>query len=299
MEFIEAGGNTYIKGISDFSLEQTMECGQCFHFQKLGKEEYGLVASGKFLHARQTDDELCLFDTRADDAKTFWRHYFDLDRDYAAIKQSLLSGDDKLQEAVSTMWGVRILNQEFFETLISFIISQNKQIPHIKQIVALLSERFGNKLAECGGYGFYSFPTAAQIRDITIEELKSCKTGFRAPYIYDAVKRVNEDEFNEAELRSMQVDECNNILMNIHGVGPKVANCVSLFGLGHREAFPVDVWIKRIVESLYFEGKDIPVEKIGQFGCEQFGEYGGYAQQYLFYYGKTIKAGVKQNVNKI
>ena len=297
MRLIEDNGNTYIKELKDFSLGQTMECGQCFHFQKLAEGEYGLVASHRFLHAKQEGDELCLYDTSIEDAKDFWIEYFDLDRDYGAIKKKLLGEDDKLTEAVQTMWGVRILNQEFFETLISFIISQNKQIPHIKQIVATISKLYGDKLAEMDGYGFYSFPTIEQMKNVTEEDLKECKTGFRAPYIRDAVVRVAAGEFDEKALRNMSVAECNEMLTHIKGVGPKVANCVSLFGLGHREAFPVDVWIKRIVEMLYFDGNETAVEKIGQFGTERFGKYGGYAQQYLFYYGKSIKAG--KNINKV
>lgn len=293
MRLIEDNGNTYIKELKDFSLGQTMECGQCFHFQKLAEEDYGLVASHRFLHAKQEGDELCFYNTSIDDVKNFWIKYFDLDRDYSAIKKRLLGEDDKLTEAVQTMWGVRILNQEFFETLISFIISQNKQIPHIKQTVAAISKLYGDKLAETDGYEFYSFPTIEQMKNVTEEDLKECKTGFRAPYIRDAIVRVAAGEFDESVLRSVSVNECNDMLTHIKGVGPKVANCVSLFGLGHREAFPVDVWIKRIVEALYFDGNETAVEKIGQFGTERFGEYGGYAQQYLFYYGKSIKVGKK------
>jgi N-glycosylase/DNA lyase len=312
MRYEEKNGNTYISDLRDFSLAQTMECGQCFHFVKLAEDEYGLVAGHKFLHARQDGDVLCLFDTGLKDAQGFWTDYFDLNRDYGAIKSELLGGDGKLTEAVETMWGVRILNQEFFETLISFIISQNKQIPHIKQIVATLSRLYGEKLAEiemppsmCTDNGkkgnsasdgvleFYAFPTVEQMKNVTVEDLQACKTGFRAPYIYDAVSRVAAGEFDANALKAMSVDDCNESLIHIKGVGAKVANCVSLFGLGHREAFPVDVWIKRIVEQLYFDGQEMSVEKIGQFGCSRFGEYGGYAQQYLFYYGKTIKAGKK------
>ena len=271
-----------------------MECGQCFHFNKLGEDEYGLVASGRFLHAKQEGSDLCLFDTTEDEAESFWIKYFDLERDYSQIKAILLKEDEKLSEAIETMWGVRILNQEFFETLISFIISQNKQIPHIKQIVATISRLYGDYLAKAGSFEFYSFPTPEQMKNVTVEDLKECKTGFRAPYIKDAIDHVLAGQMNEADLRAMPVMQCNQQLMGIKGVGVKVANCVSLFGLGHREAFPVDVWIKRIVETLYFDGIDTPAERIGEFGTSRFGEFGGYAQQYLFYYGKTIKMGVKK-----
>ena len=294
MKIVQDNNNVYVKDIRDFDLGQTMECGQCFHFNKLGEDEYGLVASGRFLHAKQEGSDLCLFDTTTDEAESFWIKYFDLERDYSQIKSMLLKEDEKLSEAIETMWGVRILNQEFFETLISFIISQNKQIPHIKQIVSTISRLYGDYLAKAGSFEFYSFPTPEQMKNVTVEDLKECKTGFRAPYIKDAIDHVLAGQMNEADLRAMPVVECNQQLMGIKGVGVKVANCVSLFGLGHREAFPVDVWIKRIVETLYFDGIDTPAERIGEFGISRFGEFGGYAQQYLFYYGKTIKMGVKR-----
>lgn len=294
MKIVQDNNNVYVKDIRDFDLGQTMECGQCFHFNKLGEDEYGLVASGRFLHAKQEGSDLCLLDTTTDEAESFWIKYFDLERDYSQIKSMLLKEDEKLSEAIETMWGVRILNQEFFETLISFIISQNKQIPHIKQIVSTISRLYGDYLAKAGSFEFYSFPTPEQMKNVTVEDLKECKTGFRAPYIKDAIDHVLAGQMNEADLRAMPVVECNQQLMGIKGVGVKVANCVSLFGLGHREAFPVDVWIKRIVETLYFDGIDTPAERIGEFGTSRFGEFGGYAQQYLFYYGKTIKMGVKR-----
>jgi len=127
--------------------------------------------------------------------------------------------------------------------------------------------------------------------------LRECKTGFRAPYIYNAVEFVNNEIIKEENLRKCGVDECREQLMKIKGVGMKVANCVSLFGLGYREAFPVDVWIKRIMQSLYFDGEEHSNAEIESYGVEHFGKYGGYAQQYLFYYGKSEKIGLKNKTN--
>lgn len=220
-----------------------------------------------------------------------------MDRDYGAIKSFLLKEDEKLREAVEKMWGVRILNQEFFETLISFIISQNKQIPHIKQIVARISHDYGKYQGSVGGIDFYGFPTPQQLSQADIDALRECKTGFRAPYIYNAVEFVNNEIIKEENLRKCGVDECREQLMKIKGVGMKVANCVSLFGLGYREAFPVDVWIKRIMQSLYFDGEEHSNAEIESYGVEHFGKYGGYAQQYLFYYGKSEKIGLKNKTN--
>ena len=222
-----------------------------------------------------------------------WRDYFDFGRDYGRIKAALLQTDDTLKEAVETMQGVHILQQEFFETLISFIISQNKQIPHIKKIVSDISAKFGTYKGTYGGVDMYTFPSLDQLANASEEDFKELKTGFRAPYIMDAIRRNREGQFDKNELKSMDYDSCIKELMTIKGVGEKVANCVSLFGLGKKEAFPVDVWIKRIMETMYFGGVDTPKDKIAAFAKEQFGELGGFAQQYLFYYGKSIKMGVK------
>ena len=236
-------------------------------------------------------------DKAKEEFEKIWCHYFDLDRDYGEIKSFLLKEDEKLREAVEKMWGVRILNQEFFETLISFIISQNKQIPHIKQIVARISHDYGKYQGSVGGIDFYGFPTPQQLSQADIDALRECKTGFRAPYIYNAVEFVNNEIIKEENLRKCGVDECREQLMKIKGVGMKVANCVSLFGLGYREAFPVDVWIKRIMQSLYFDGEEHSNAEIESYGVEHFGKYGGYAQQYLFYYGKSEKIGLKNKTN--
>ena len=271
-----------------------MECGQCFHFVKLDENDYVLTAKGRVLHVSQQADTVTFYDTEEDEYVNVWKDYFDMDRDYSAVKKKLLENDNKLKDAIESMWGVRILNQDFFETLISFIISQNKQIPHIKKIVADISAKFGTYKGTYGGADMYTFPTLEQLTNASEEDFKELKTGFRAPYIMDAITRNMAGQFNEKELKNMDYDSCIKELMTIKGVGEKVANCVSLFGLGKKEAFPVDVWIKRIMETMYFDGEDTPKDKIAAFAKEQFGDLGGFAQQYLFYYGKTIKMGVKK-----
>ena len=286
MHIYYENNNTIVDNITDFDIEQTLECGQCFHFKKLDEKEYALTAFHKLLHIKQDKAALILYNTGCEDFENIWRKYFDLDRDYAKIKAHLLGSDNRLEEAVNTMDGVRILKQEFFETLISFIISQNKQIPHIKKIVAEISEKYGDYLGEVAGERFFAFPTVEQLSGVTEEQLRECKTGFRAPYIMDAVNKVGTGAVLEADLRAADCEECEKLLTQIKGVGNKVANCCMLFGLEKREAFPVDVWIKRIMEHIYFEGEPTPKEVILEFAKEHFGEYGGYAQQYLFYYGK-------------
>ena len=272
-----------ISGTKDFVLSQTLECGQCFHFQKLSDEEYYISAMDRLLHISQNGDELIFHNATEDEVQKIWLEYFDLNRDYGAIKSNLLSMDDRLNPAIEAMWGVRILNQVFFETLISFIISQNQQIPRIKQIVAALSMACGKKLSE----DMYAFPGPEDILKLSEEGVRACKAGFRSAYIIDACQKVLDGTINEDELRAISYEDCVATLKQIKGVGDKVANCVALFSLGKRSAFPVDVWIKRIMERIYFT-EETPVNVIQSFATEHFGEFGGYAQQYLFYYAREI-----------
>ena len=222
---------------SDFNLKETLECGQCFHFNMLDENEYVLTAYGQLLHIRQDDSKLVFYDTDEKMYDALWRKYFDIDRDYGKIKEELLAKDDKLKEAICAMSGVRILNQEFFETLISFIISQNKQIPHIKKIVADISEKYGTYKGDIKGIPMYTFPDVNQLRKATIDDLKDLKTGFRAPYIYDAVSHVYDGSINYNELIKSDSAAAIEKMCEIKGVGNKVASCVSLFALGKRDSF--------------------------------------------------------------
>ncbi len=291
MTIKEQNGNIIISGLQDFKLSQTLECGQCFHFGKISEEEYYISALNSLLHIKQEDNMLIFYDKSLEEVQEIWVKYFDLDRDYSQIKKRLMAMDDRLNTAINDMWGVRLLNQDFFETLISFIISQNQQIPRIKQIVANLSQACGRQLSD----NFYAFPDAKSILAIGEEGVKACRAGFRSAYIIDACEKYEQGLFDEEKLRAMSYAECIEALKQIKGVGDKVANCVALFSLGHRSAFPVDVWIKRIMESIYFE-EETPVSVIQSFANEHFGEYGGYAQQYLFYYARenSVKTAAKQ-----
>ena len=290
-------GNFIIEKQKDFILSQTLECGQCFHFVKLDEEDYLISAKSRILHIAQKENRTIFYNTDEQTFDKVWKHYFDLERDYGKIKSILIEKDDRLATAIEAMSGVRILNQEFFETLISFIISQNKQIPHIKKIVADISAKYGDYAGEVKGVPMYTFPDVRKLAKAEVEDLKELKTGFIAPYIYDAVKCVGEGKISYDELIALDSEQGIEKMCQIKGVGNKVASCVSLFALGKRDSFPIDVWIKRIMEYLYFDGNDTSKDVIAAFAKERFGELGGYAQQYLFYYGKTVKMGVA-NKNK-
>ena len=282
----EDKGNLILEGVKDFNIEQILECGQCFHFEKLGDLDYGLSAYHHLLHISQDGDRVTLFNTAREDYESIWRHYFDMDTDYSEIKEKLLKRDKKLEAAMEAKYGIRILNQEFFETLLSFIISQNKQIPHIKQIVGHISEKYGDYLGIIEGKKFYSFPNSKQLEGVCESAFRECKAGFRAPYLCDAVAKVASKEVDGDRLLKASYKKGMENLMTIKGVGEKVANCVSLFALGKRSAFPVDVWIKRVMEENYLH-REMPAKDVEAYGKKRYGALGGYAQQYLFYYGKS------------
>ena len=270
-----------VDGVNDFTLSQILECGQCFHFDKLDEEVYEVVAFGRAVKMEQTDKVLRIYGSSMEDYEGIWKLYLDMDNDYGLIKQSVIKADGALKTAVDEKSGIRILNQDFFETLISFIVSQNKSIPQIKQCVKNISHRFGDEVIGYNGEAFYVFPDVQRLHDATEEELRECKVGFRAPYIKNATEAVYSGAVTKEKLDELDIAQARELLMTIKGVGEKVANCVLLFGLGRREAFPVDVWMKRIMEQMYFDGKDTKKQDIEAFAVNKFGDLGGYAQQYL------------------
>lgn len=299
--------NYILENVRDFHLLDTLECGQCFHFERTDngfnkdEYEYDVVAKDRILHIKEEPDNdgvrLTFFNTEEWEYESIWKKYFDLDRDYSEIKEAIISADPRLEEIINEYSGIRILNQDFFETLISFIISQNKQIPQIKQVVRNLSSELGSKFditminrlsSEMDAF----FPTVEQLVEASEDDIRLSKCGFRAPYIKDAAEKVHSGEVSFEKLSALDTDSARELLMTIHGVGEKVANCVLLFGLNRREAFPVDVWMKRICEEMYF-GVDTPKTEIERFAMDKFGNYAGYAQQYLFIYGQQHKIGTK------
>ena len=276
-----------VDGVNDFTLSQILECGQCFHFDKLDEEVYEVVAFGRAVKMEQTDKVLRIYGSSMEDYEGIWKLYLDMDNDYGLIKQSVIKADGALKTAVDEKSGIHILNHDFFETLISFIVSQNKIIPEIKQCVKNISHRFGDEVIGYNGEAFYVFPDVQRLHDATEEELRECKVGFRAPYIKNATEAVYSGAVTKEKLDELDIAQARELLMTIKGVGEKVANCVLLFGLGRREAFPVDVWMKRIMEQMYFDGKDTKKQDIEAFAVNKFGDLGGYAQQYLFDYART------------
>ena len=275
--------------IRDFSLAQTLECGQCFHFNKVKDNHYVFVVKDKAYDIEQDGEELILYNlTKEDFERELWS-YFDLDTNYNEIKEFLKLKDPRLIPSIDEMGGIKILRQEFFETLISFIISSNNQIPRIKKSVELISKKYGNFLGTYHGIDAYSFPKPDQLSNATIEDLRELGVGFRDKYIFEATRQFIDGCIDESSLRSIDDEQALKELTKIKGVGVKVASCVILFSLSKMRAFPIDVWIKRIMQNQYFNGEETKNDMILNKARECFAPYEGYAQQYLFHYGRTMK----------
>ncbi len=284
MKYDAQGQSIVLEGITDFHIEHILECGQCFRFQKITQNHYKLIAYGKQLFIRQEEDYVLFYPTSIEEFTTIWIPYFDLERNYTLIKKSLSSKDPILQKAIAHKPGIRILQQDPWECLISFIISQNKKISHIQQVIQNICETFGNKITVEEGI-YYTFPTPQQLSQATETDIRACKAGFRAPYIVDACQKVIKGEIDLNAIKTYRTIEAKKELLKIKGVGPKISDCVLLFAYGRYEVFPTDVWIRRMMQVFYL-GEDATLQQIQEYAAQQFGNLGGFAQQYLFYYGR-------------
>lgn len=268
--------NIYIYGLSEFDLPHTLDCGQAFRWECVENERWKGVAFNRYLELEKTkDNTIILYNTTIEDFNDIWKEYFDFERDYDNII-STISQNEVLKKASQYAYGIRVLNQEPWETLCSFIISQNNNIKRIKGIISRLCENFGEKHD-----GWYSFPSAEIISKLTIDDLAVLRSGFRAKYILDAAQKIANGEVDLSKLYTIPTDDARNELMKIKGVGPKVADCVLLFSLRHVEAFPKDVWIKRAMETLF--GGNLPEVAL---------PYAGIVQQYIFFYARDTKLDI-------
>jgi len=283
-----------LENVKDLSLKDTLECGQIFRYLRLAPEDYLLAAKNKLLHIKNENGRIIFSNTSKDELENFWASYFDLYTDYSAIKNELSKSGEKMINAIEHSPGIRILKQDFEETLISFIISQNRNIPTIQNSVRMLSERFGEFLGSFNGTDYFSFPSASAMLKAGDAALRECKVGFRAPYILDACEKLVSGDISKEKLLSLDTCSARELLMTIKGVGAKVADCVLLFGLGKTDSFPADVWVKRVMGELFFAGRIPELREIDDFSKKNFGSLSGYAQQYLFIYARDNKIGASE-----
>lgn len=294
---IEKENSIILENVKDFNIKQILECGQCFRWERITDTDYIIVAYRRVIEVIQEGSTVTILNTNMKDFNEIWKQYFDLEVNYGEIKEEL-SKDELLRKSVEFGYGIRILNQDPFEMLISFIISARNSIPSIMKTIKKISERWGDKI-EYKGNIYYAFPTPEQLKEAILEEIKETGASFRSKYIVDTIGKVNAaieaknngtlneelQQFDLEYIKSLPTDECHKALQNFMGVGAKVADCIMLFSMAKKSAFPVDVWIKRAMIHFYL-APDVSLNKIRVFGRDKFGELSGMAQQYLFYYAR-------------
>lgn len=271
MQIFKENNNIILKNQECLNIALSLDCGQAFRWRKNHEDIWSGVVKNKFLKLKQiNNNEIIFYNTTEEDFYLIWKEYFDLDRDYNFILKSY--DESNLVSACKKYNGIRILKQDEWEAICSFIISQNNNIPRIKGIIERLCENFGEKTGES-----YSFPEARVLADKTVDDLAVLRAGFRAKYILDAAKKISSKEVDIEKIKKMDFDDAKNELLKIKGVGEKVAQCSLLYGFGRIEAFPQDVWVKRIVSELYPDGLPECIK-----GTE------GIAQQYLFHWRRNL-----------
>ena len=296
LEIIEENGRVMVEGIKDFNLIHIFECGQCFRWVRQADDSFTGVVKNKVANVKFESGRLFISNSSYEDFQTLWFDYFDLGRDYSEIKLKL-SKDKIMKEAIEFGYGIRILKQDIWETLISFIISANNRIPMIMRAVEVISKVYGSEML-LDGESYYSFPLLSGLCNSTVENLEVCRAGFRCKHIMNTTAMLKEKLIDLNSLKAMHVDEARCELTKLAGVGNKVADCTLLFSGTKYEVFPIDLWVKRVMEELYFK-RDANMKEIQEFAKINYEEYAGIAQQYLFYYAREKRIGVKKtNQNK-
>ncbi|MCI8610034.1 MAG: 8-oxoguanine DNA glycosylase [Firmicutes bacterium] len=287
-----------VEQIKDFHLEHIFDCGQCFRWNRQEDGSYTGVAMGRVVNFRleplepesegKREAALIAENCTEPEFEEIWRPYLDLDRDYGQIKISLSEKDGAMAKACAFGNGIRILKQDLWETIVSFIISQNNNIPRIKGCIESLAAEFGRYAGTFRGKDYYSLPAPEVLAGLTREELAPCRLGYRAPYLIQTARQVMEmGGADELACQLAGAEDPAGKLMELSGIGPKVAACIALFGAGRHDTFPIDVWMRRVMHKMYnIDEKDFA--GMERYAKEHFAPYGGFAQQYLFYYMREL-----------
>ncbi len=286
----ENNGQVILENVDSFELSHIFECGQCFRWNKELDGSYTGVAKGRILNVQKNQQQVIFNNTNLEDFNKIWFDYFDLGRDYKSIKNALKKNDKIMEESTDYGYGIRILKQDEWETLLSFIISSNRGISLIKKSIEALAKKYGEYLGTYNGREYYDFSRPEAIAIKSIDEIKQSHTGYRAKYIVDTSVIVADKQIDIYALKKLTTDKARTQLIRFPGVGPKVADCILLFSMYKSDAFPIDVWVKRVMEYFYLpEGTSM--KDIQEFAKRQFGQFGGFAQQYLFYYARELGIG--------
>lgn len=290
MKFYEKDNSIILEEIENFDAKAIFTCGQAFRWYEESDGSFTTVHLGRVLNVLNEKDRVIFKGTNLKEFDEIWMDYFDLNTDYKEIRK-VLSNNEILPKAMEYGEGIRILNQNHFEMLISFIISANNMIPRIKKSIEVISMRYGKFICEDENRKYYSFPTVEELSRATVEDLREfAKVGFRDKRIFDTVNMILNEKIDLDNFENLETDILREELLKFSGVGNKVADCIMLFSYKRGEVFPVDVWIKRVMEELFIK-EETPVKKISKEADRIFGKYAGYAQQYLFYYGREEKIG--------
>ncbi|CEP95043.1 DNA glycosylase [[Clostridium] sordellii] len=290
MKIYEKDNKVILEGVSDFDPKHIFECGQCFRWKDQGDGSYTGVAKGRVINVSREGDTIYLKNINLEDFKNIWKDYFDLDTDYSKIKNELRNMDEYLEKATEFGWGIRLLRQDPWEMIISFIISSNNRIPMIQKAIKNLSREYGTYIGSYEGEDYYDFPTPQQLSKASIEEIRACSTGFRDKYIKSTTEEVIKNNDDVYSYRNLSTEDCIKELLKFNGIGPKVGDCIALFGMQKYDTFPVDVWVKRVMQEFYVED-DMSLPKIRKYAIDKFGNLSGFAQQYLFYYARELGIG--------
>jgi len=276
-----------LENYNSFNVTHIFECGQCFRWNKQADESYTGVFKENVLNVKQEENRMIFKGICKENIISTCIDYFDLNTNYENIKLELSKIDDNLKTSIEYGNGIRILNQDLWEALISFIISANNNIPRIKGIIEKISKNYGNKII-WNGIEYYTFPTPKQLSKASIDDLRKLGLGFRDKRVYETTKMVLNKEINLEELKTeTNVNKLKEKLMLFPGVGNKVADCIMLFSLKKYEVFPIDVWVRRVMNELYIKNRDetkVNKLEIERLAREKYGDLAGLAQQYLFYW---------------
>lgn len=280
---------TYIlKQIDSFELKDIFECGQAFRWNEQEDGSYTGIFRENVINVKKPEKEIIFTGISNKDIKEEIENYFDLSRNYETIKKQLSEIDKYMEKSIQYGQGIRILNQDLWETIISFIISANNNIPRIKGIIERLSKAYGKEI-KWQGKSYYTFPTPEELKDVSIEEYRKLGLGFRDKRIYETTQMILKKQVDLEKLKqNPNTIEVRNELLSLSGVGPKVADCIFLFSTLKRfEVFPIDVWVRRVMNDLYIQKEDenkVSKKEIEQIAVKKFGDLAGLAQQYLFYW---------------
>ena len=277
-----------LENVKSFEPKHIFECGQCFRWDEEPDGSYTGIVKDNVINVKKVDNTVYFTSLGADNLKNLVDYYFDLGRDYEKIKETLSEIDEYLENSIRYGNGIRILNQDLWETIISFIISANNNIPRIKGIINRISQKYGNKI-EWNGKEYYTFPTVENLAKATVEDLRNLGLGFRDVRVYETTHKILNKEVDLEKLhQEPDTQKVRDTLLTLSGVGPKVADCILLFSTLKRfDVFPIDVWVRRVMNELYIKNEDetkVNKREIEKLAKEKYGDLEGLAQQYLFYW---------------